>query len=226
MERHWHPVLLRQHVGEQQVGGRILVRWRNAGLVEHQGEVVGGAVWPAIVNREEVAAVRSILSDPDRRTSPGPARKWLLSGIATCGRCGAVLRKGKGPRGQDSYRCSSADRGCYLSIRVEEAEKVVFDAVRLVFVFSDAAQFASTPKDRERLVSLRTDLSELDTTEKEVGEKVGAGEWSMRAAESALKGLLGRRQEIDRELSIIASRIATADMLAEPAMVGQHVDME
>jgi recombinase len=51
---------------------------RYAGLRYHQGEYVGEAVWPAIVSADTWRALTSIINDPARNVSPGPARKWLL----------------------------------------------------------------------------------------------------------------------------------------------------
>jgi site-specific DNA recombinase len=70
---------------------RTLRRARNAGLVEHAGEVVGPALWPPVVSETEWRQVRAVLEDPARRTTPGPSRRWLLSGIAACGICGGPL---------------------------------------------------------------------------------------------------------------------------------------
>jgi hypothetical protein len=48
----------------------VLLRSRNAGLRDHQGQVIGPANWPAIVPEEQWRAVVTKLSDPSRRTSP------------------------------------------------------------------------------------------------------------------------------------------------------------
>jgi site-specific DNA recombinase len=75
--RPWKPTELR----------RVLQRPRNAGLMEHRGKVVGKARWPALVDENRWRAVNSILNDPARRTSTSSARRWMLSGVATCGIC-------------------------------------------------------------------------------------------------------------------------------------------
>jgi site-specific DNA recombinase len=69
----------------------VITRPRNAGLMEHRGQVLEGvaAQWPAILDPDLWRAARFVLGDPARRTTPGPARRWLLSGIATCGVCSA-----------------------------------------------------------------------------------------------------------------------------------------
>jgi site-specific DNA recombinase len=98
--RAWAPTELR----------KVLVRARNAGLREHQGKVIGKAEWPALVAEEKWLAVRSLLADPDRRTTTSSARRWLLSGIAECGVCGAPLRAvtlATTRGGSPAYTCSA-----------------------------------------------------------------------------------------------------------------------
>lgn len=79
--RPWTPTELR----------RVLLRPRNAGQMEHQGKVIGPANWPAIVDEDRWRAVVALLSDPDRRTQWSSARRWMLSGVATCGACGGPI---------------------------------------------------------------------------------------------------------------------------------------
>ncbi|MFI5931284.1 recombinase family protein [Actinoplanes sp. NPDC051494] len=96
--RTWTPTELR----------RVLVRPRNAGLREHQKKIVGEAQWPAIVAEEHWRAVSSILTDPARRTSWATNRKWMLSGVARCGVCGAPVRGDvlhSSRRSTPSYTC-------------------------------------------------------------------------------------------------------------------------
>jgi len=93
----------------------MLVRPRNAGLRVHHGEVIGEGRWEPILTREEWEQVHRLLTHPARRTTPGAlGRTRLLSGIATCGVCGSVMRaaKGKAYRGRSKaiYRCK--ERSC------------------------------------------------------------------------------------------------------------------
>lgn len=66
---------------------RVLLRPRNAGIMEHRGEEAGRASWDAILDETTWRAVCAILADPSRKTTPGPARRWLGSGIYECGVC-------------------------------------------------------------------------------------------------------------------------------------------
>jgi site-specific DNA recombinase len=93
----------------------VLLRPRNAALVQYQGEILEGATaaWPAILEREQYEAVVSILKDVNRRTSPGNTPRWLGSLIYRCGHPDCIdldppstLVVGtSGKRPQPAYRC-------------------------------------------------------------------------------------------------------------------------
>jgi DNA invertase Pin-like site-specific DNA recombinase len=82
--RPWNYTSLRQ----------VLTRPRNAGLSSLNGEVVGKSAWPAIVTEDTWRAVCAVLADPNRRRSTSNRVRWLLAGIAVCGKegCGEPLR--------------------------------------------------------------------------------------------------------------------------------------
>ncbi|MBX7266492.1 recombinase family protein [Micromonospora sp. Llam7] len=67
----------------------VLLRPRNAGLLVYRGEIVEGvaAPWEPIIKREVFDAVRTLLTEPARRTGPGAAPRWWGSGIYRCGVC-------------------------------------------------------------------------------------------------------------------------------------------
>lgn len=87
----------------------VLLRPRNAGLAVYKGEIIGPAVWPAIVPEETWRAMVSILSNPSRRTSPGGRVRWLGSGLYVCGVCEQPqLRVGTaGSQRKPAYRCAA-----------------------------------------------------------------------------------------------------------------------
>lgn len=69
---------------------QVLSSGRIAGLREHRGEVIGPAVWPAIIapaDRDRVLARMAVRAVTKSRT----ARTYLLSGMLRCGRCGNRL---------------------------------------------------------------------------------------------------------------------------------------
>lgn len=77
------------------------------------GELYPGG-WPSVVPEETWRAAVYLLTDEERTTSPGPGRRWLLSGIALCGVCNDGTTVTSGSRGtaktggatvQPIYRC-------------------------------------------------------------------------------------------------------------------------
>lgn len=105
----------------------VLKAPRVAGLREHKGEVVADAVWPEILDRQTWERVRAVLVGPSRRKTRR-SRKYLLTGLASCGLCGHPLvgaprtpKRGDGKRGQyvyekgktlRAYGCVKANGGC------------------------------------------------------------------------------------------------------------------
>lgn len=85
----------------------VLLNPRYAGLRAHLGEVVGPAVWPALVAEETWRAAVDTLRSPDRRRKATSARA-LLTGVAHCGVCGSTVNAGGTTTGRPSYRCSAA----------------------------------------------------------------------------------------------------------------------
>jgi hypothetical protein len=71
---------------------RVLLRPRNASLVERRGQIIGKSIAPGVVDETTWRAVTAILRDPKRNISPGPARKHLLSHLAHCGACDGPLK--------------------------------------------------------------------------------------------------------------------------------------
>jgi len=66
-----------------------------AGKREHQGVIIGDAIWPPLIDFLTWQKLQAIMSPPDRkRTNDWPATH-LLSGIALCAVCGGPLRTGR-----------------------------------------------------------------------------------------------------------------------------------
>lgn len=70
---------------------RMLLRPRNAGLLEVDGQVVGRAAWPAAVPEDKWRACADILENPARSTGAPAARVWLLTGLIHC-HCRAPMK--------------------------------------------------------------------------------------------------------------------------------------
>jgi site-specific DNA recombinase len=147
---------------------KVLLRARNAGLREHQGEVIGLAEWPAVVAEDRWRAVVSLLSDPQRRTVQSTTRRWLLSNLATCGVCGSLLRVtmlATTRASVPSYSCSEGKCVVRNAVEVETMVSGVIvarlrrpDAVELLRPASPAVDVGAL---RDEAMNLRGRLDDL-----------------------------------------------------------------
>jgi DNA invertase Pin-like site-specific DNA recombinase len=103
----------------------LLLLARNAGLRELRGEVVGKGTWPEIVTEEVWRAAVHKLEDPKRGTNAPRGRKYLLSGVARCGPCGAGLTSHISVKGKRQYVCNACRKitrnGIKLDALITEA---------------------------------------------------------------------------------------------------------
>ncbi|AZS48181.1 recombinase family protein [Microbacterium oxydans] len=152
--------------------------------------------WPAIVTPDEWAEAKSRLEHPERKTSPGPTRKWLLSGIALCGVCKQPVRAGGGERGIHSYRCGSMAhfmrRGMPLDDFVE----------RLVVARLERPDAVDLLVDRERpdVDALRAERRRLEVSLRELGDDHDDGLVGRVEYQRRLKRLNARIAELDGKL--------------------------
>jgi Raf kinase inhibitor-like YbhB/YbcL family protein len=109
----------------------VLLNPRNAGLRSHNGEIVGKAVWPAIVDRDTYDGTVALLTNPSRRVGGARGRKYLLSGLAVCGKCGNPLgslmpARQRNQSRQARYHCKKCNG---VTRKVESVDKFVLDVV-------------------------------------------------------------------------------------------------
>ena len=72
---------------------QVITRPKNAGFSEYHGEIVGQMDgWPAILTEDAWRAVCARFSDPSNRRKQDNRAKWLVSGIARCGKCDQLMR--------------------------------------------------------------------------------------------------------------------------------------
>jgi site-specific DNA recombinase len=124
---------------------KLLLRPRNAGLLEVAGEVTGKAAWPAIVSEDKWRAVKAVLEQPERRTGTSTARKWLGGDLYLCGWDGCsetVQTLGRGTGLSAAYRCRS---GGHVSRVAEYVDEYVEDWAVERLSRPDAAELLMPP---------------------------------------------------------------------------------
>lgn len=150
----------------------LLIHPRNAALRTLNGREVGPGAWPGIVEVETFRAAHALLTDPSRRQSV-PAGIRLLSGLATCGECGATVQAGQSHRDYATYRCRS--RG-HVARRSDQVDEWITDLVVERLSRPDARDLLVV-NDRPDVEALRTEANALraglETLAAEFGAQVG-----------------------------------------------------
>ncbi|MGY4650478.1 recombinase family protein [Mycobacterium sp. URHB0021] len=182
---------------------------RYGGLMPYgRKETVGPGDWEPAVSEAEWKLTQTILASPDRRMQTGTARKYLLSGCATCALCGGRMA-GQSRR----YLCP---RKC-LSIVREPVEYEVLNAVRY-YLLRDPESI------RPERISVGADASDLDAlraSERQneadyADDVVDARAYSKKRDRLAAKIAAAEQQLIDQRISEVwtgHNALATFDSL-------------
>jgi site-specific DNA recombinase len=186
---------------------RALLSPRYAGRVTYNGADVAAGQWPVILNAETQDRLTEVLRDVGRRVQQGTEPKFLLSGLARCGRCGAVMFATpmgvKGRRWQ-AYRCLS----CYVSRRLDLVDEVVTAVVVGRLSMSDAVNVLSRTED---VTALRQEAGELRQRRDDLAGLLADGLLSATAVRE-------RSQKLTEQLRGLEGRI-TAALGESPAAV-------
>lgn len=103
---------------------------RNAGVLVFRGEEIGPGTWEGIVSEPTFRAAQRVFARPGRRHGGDGKRKYLLTGIATCGKCGGRVNGGtKGKGSEPHYRCSSSD---HFRVPVDYIDGLMFRTLPLI----------------------------------------------------------------------------------------------
>lgn len=198
---------------------RLLCSPRIAGLREHQGVVVAAAEWPAIIARAQHEQLTAVLTDPARRTNHVPHR-YLLTGLAYCGLCGARLVARPRDDRRRAYVCSSgpnfdgcgkikvlaeSPRGLDATVAaVSDPAGVEELVVALALSLLDSSAFArrlarvASPDVDEAVAEVMA----LEGRLVELAELWGAGELDRRSWLAARAGVEGRLEAARRGLRV------------------------
>ena len=204
----------------------VLLRPRNAGLVVHKGEIredvtLAGvdAEHPPIVTRETWEAVRAVLTAEHRKTSPGPAPRWLGTGIYRCGHPECVeldvrptLRVGTAGAG-GKYRHRKPAYGCprraHLTRGAVGTDAFVREVVVSRLADEDAVSMLA-PQVRVDTAALNTEANALRSRISTLGDLVESG--AMGASEYGT-----RRKRLETQLAEVTGKLnasARVDPLA------------
>ncbi len=137
----------------------LLVNPRLVGERRHPRVGPTKAEWPAILRRSDWERVVALLEDPSRRRNP-VVRKYLLTRLIVCGRCGADLRatprsagKGGGPS-KRAYGCPPRTGCGRVYALAEPIEEIVIEqALQLADLAETRTMVADEAARRTEMVS-------------------------------------------------------------------------
>lgn len=194
---------------------RMLLSPRIAGLREHRGQVVGPAVWPAIITTEQHERLVTLLTDPARRTNR-TVRRYALSGVVRCGECGTrMVASPWGKRRRYGCRSGPDFGGCgQVYVTAPGLEAFIADAVLLRLDTPTMAEVLrgrhGEDSDYQQLSrAARQDSDQLDELAKAWADKrISMAEWL-----TAKQVVADRLRDSQRALARLAQHDALIELV-------------
>jgi site-specific DNA recombinase len=196
---------------------RTLTSPHVVGLRSYQGEIVGDAAWPPILDRGTWERLKAAAAT--RRRGRPPSDRHLLTGLLVCGRegCGRTLWANMTRGGGFEYRCSpgatTTGRGCgRLSIAAEPLERLIPELIFTAIENGALAERLGRQRQRRAAVpDIEAIEAELAALADDYGaERITRGEW--------LKARVGLARRLDD------AQAALARLEAGPVV--EHLDVD
>lgn len=209
---------------------RMLLRPRNAGILQHRGAEAGPAKWLPILDEGTWRSVCAVLTDSDRRTTPGNERRWLGSGIYLCGVCGQTLRAstsgtGAGTRHMPAYRCRSLR---HVTRRCDLLDDYITLLILDRVARPDAAEaLLAREEDPVDVRGAQRDMREARATLDEMAAALGRGEMDMQEWRTASEAARARLKRAESVLSRAVRVNPAAGLVGveDPAGVWEGLDL-
>lgn len=209
----WNTTILRQ----------ILLRPSNAGLRQHRGQIVGKATTEAILDPSTFDQLTALLTDPSRRDNhAGPTHKYLLSGIALCGRCGGRMRRTVGrqttvqgvtKRQPPAYQCAE----CFRVRRQQEAVDQLVEAVVVRRLTEPDAVDLFAQGDTDAVDECRRELTAIDAKLDVTADQFAADQITAAQLKRITAQLRARRESAEARLQAAKPRTILTDVAGEHA---------
>jgi len=195
----------------------ILTLPRHAGLVGHNGAILGPAQFEGIVDRAKWEQVCAVIAA--RRNGHGsPRRRSLLTGLATCGKCGAPMtRSSKGKGQRPVWRCHSGPGkpGCgNVAIMADRLEALLVEAT---FQYVDNADLSQLMAEAAPdLTAIQKEIAALDRREEQLGASFTRGRVTQRLLELSSAQIKAEREDLRTRLARESKRGALVVYVGQP----------
>lgn len=169
---------------------RVLTNPVYAGLRVHLGKIIGPATWPPLITETQhhqvVALLKRQATAHGYVSTPGPEPKYLLSGIAVCGKCKKPLRARHRPRRSATYECPDGHVVRVMKHLDKSVEKKLFERASQI----DPEQFGDDPG--EQAIQAMQEIGEIEELYEGWKQAAIAGEVTPAAFAKIEKGFIER----------------------------------
>lgn len=222
----WNTTVIRQ----------IMLRPANAGFRVYRGEIIGDSNGEKLMSRERYEEIRDVLTDPTRKQNQvGPTPKYLLGGIAICGRCGGRMRRvigriemekrtGKKRRQPPAYQCSE----CFRVRRKQESVDAVVEAT-MIARLSRPDAVAAIAKDAHKgeATRLRKEIRAVDTKLNVAADQFASDAITAQQLKRISERLRMSRSKLERQLESVTPRKSLAALAVDDvARNWEHAPMQ
>jgi site-specific DNA recombinase len=209
---------------------RVLISPRIAGLREHNGEVVGKAVWPEIIDEATHDRLVGLLKDPSRRPlNYGRSRLHPLAGLVYCGSCGGRLVSHLQPRQGRGYGCRKDENPiCPARVRIvaEPLEAYVEGYVIDQWRNPGAIKIAQSDDDRmARIRKITDEMRHLQEQKNEALRMKLRGEVDSKTFREVTAEIDAAHDQLAREHNRLASEAAMPE-LPDPSLAWDDLSAE
>jgi len=207
---------------------------RYAGLVHHEGKIIGEGDWPRYVEPEDFHRLQAdrTARNGSRRRPGRPVKGYLLDELAICGVCGGHLqtRTRHKPRADGSltrrYACARHE-GLYHPAAVEWCSAVPFDAVevdRLVLSGIDAL-LKDAEALRDQIEAGRTaEIERLGAVVSSAREEAAKADATARKAQGRYERALADGDDDAAEIAMTAVKNIRAEASRARARLDAALD--
>jgi site-specific DNA recombinase len=211
--RPWSPVMVSEFLRSP----------RNAGILVFRGDEIGSGTWHGIVSEATFRAAQRVFAQPGRKTGGGGKRKYLLSGVATCAKCGGPVTGGtKGAGTEPHYRCTKD----HFRVPVDYIDGLMWRALPQVLQDKQARAHWRHKVDvqGEQGGALSEEREALQGRLKDLADDYAKGLLDRAQLLSGTDQIRGRVREIDAELGAIGAASVSGDWWADVEYVIQELD--
>ncbi|HET9778771.1 MAG TPA: recombinase family protein [Propionibacteriaceae bacterium] len=209
---------------------RMLISPRIAGLREHNGDVVGDAAWPAIIDRATHDRLAGLLDDPSRRRENfGRPRVHPLVGLVYCASCGGKMTTAIAPKQGRGYGCRKDENPiCPARVRIvaEPLEAYVEGYVIDQWRNPEAIKIARS--DDERMMRIREITEEMRHLQEQKNEALRMklrGDVDARTFREVTAEIDAAHDQLAREHNRLASEAAMPE-LPDPSLAWEDLSAE